>query len=640
MKDERSLISALERAERASVGADEIEQERSLAIEYYNGDMRDMPVEIDGRSKFVSRDVADTIHWIMPSLMRIFTAGDEVVAFDPVGPEDVQKAEQETDYINHVATNQNNSFEYFHNWFHDALLEKVGYVLAYWQEEEEVVEEVYQGQTLDSITLLLDDGDIEVVEQTVSFVDPSGEEYYDVKVRRTEKGGCIVIDNVSPDAVRVSNSHDSICLHDSPFVQYECKKTISDLREMGFDVDNDISDGGDDETQTDELREYYSTGTDDEEAEAADPSMREVTLKTAWIRMDYDEDGIAELRRVMRVGKTVLSNEVSEMVQMAAITPMMRSHQHVGMSVADLVMDIQRLKTAMIRGVIDNVALANNGRHAINADRVNLDDMLVSRPGGVVRVDGDPMGAIMPLQHPLAAPAILGVIEYADTIKENRTGVTRYNQGIDANSLNKTATGISQIMGAAQQRIDLIARTFAETGVKDLFRIVHALSLKHMRKPQMVQLRNKWVPIDPSQWKKRTDMTVSVGLGTGTKESQQQSLMLILQAQKEALQIGIAQPKNIYHALTKLTQLAGFKDIENFWTDPETLKPPEPKPDPLIEKAKMDNETKLKQTQMQEQGDTQRAQMQIEGEQQSKLMEMANEAGKMIGAAQTLGGPY
>lgn len=637
-KDERQLIAALERAERTSVSGDELEQERSLAIEYYNGDMRDMPVEIEGRSRFVSRDVADTIHWIMPSLMRIFTSGDEVVLFDPTGPEDVDAATQETEYINDIVTNRNNSFVLFHTWFHDALLEKAGYAYAYYDETEEVSEEEYEGQTLDSLTLLLQDPEVELIEQEEVFV--GAEPMFNVKIRRTCKEGQVCVQAIPPSDVRVADGHNSILLDDAPFVQYNCEKPISDLRQMGFDVPDDINDGMDEDSQSEDLKDYYADGGYDDDDEEADPSMRVVTLKTAFIRTDYDGDGIAELRKVVRVGKTIFENEVAEFIPIAPLTPMLRSHQHTGMSVADMVMDIQRLKTAMIRGVIDNVALANNGRHAINAERVNLDDMLVSRPGGVVRVDGDPMGAIMPLQHPLAAPAILGVIEYADTIKENRTGVTRYNQGIDANSLNKTATGISQIMGAAQQRIDLIARTFAETGVKYLFQVVHALSLKHVRKPQIVRLRNNWIAVDPSQWKKRTDMTVSVGLGSGSKESQQQSLMMILQAQKEALQIGIATPQNIYHALTKLTQLAGHKDVDKFWTDPSTVEPQPPKPDPVIEKAKIDSETKLKQTQMQEEGDTRRTAMQIEGEKNKDLMGMAYEAGQTYGANQVLGGPY
>jgi len=188
------------------------------------------------------------------------------------------------------------------------------------------------------------------------------------------------------------------------------------------------------------------------------------------------------------------------------------------------------------------VNLANNGRYAIS-DRVNLDDMLTSRPGGIVRVEGEPMSAIMPLSHPPLPPSSFALVEYMDSMKEKRTGVTAYNQGLDANSLNKTASGIAQVMSAAQQRIELVARTFAETGVKDLFKLVHRLVRTSYTKPDVVRLRNKWIDVDPREWKNRNDLTISVGLGAGNKDQQLMHLTTILQMQKEALAAGITSPE-------------------------------------------------------------------------------------------------
>jgi hypothetical protein len=242
-------------------------------------------------------------------------------------------------------------------------------------------------------------------------------------------------------------------------------------------------------------------------------------------------------------------------------------HRHIGRSYADLTMDIQLIKSTLIRGQLDNMYLANNGRYAIS-DRVNLDDMLTSRPGGIVRVEGDPGSGIMPLSHPPLPASSFGMVEYMDSMKEKRTGVTAYNQGLDANSLNKTATGVAQIMNASQQRIELVARTFAETGVKELFKLVHRLVRTTLTKPDIVRMRNKWVEIDPREWKDRNDLSISVGLGAGNKDQQLTHLMSILQMQKEAMQIGITSPEKIYNALAKLTQNAGFKNPEEFWTNP------------------------------------------------------------------------
>jgi hypothetical protein len=247
-------------------------------------------------------------------------------------------------------------------------------------------------------------------------------------------------------------------------------------------------------------------------------------------------------------------------------------------------MDVQDIKTALVRSQLDNQYLANNGRTAIS-DKVNLEDLLTSRPGGVVRVQGLPGQEIMPLQHAPLSPTSFSMIEYFDSIKEKRTGITAYNQGMDADTLNKTASGISQIMSAAQQRIELVARTFAETGVKELFMLVHRLIRTHFTKSDIVRLRNKWVEVDPRQWKTRTDMSIAVGLGTGNKDQQLMHLQTILMAQKEALQIGVATPKNIYNALAKLTMNAGFKNPEEFWTEPEDG-PFKPAPDQKIEVEK------------------------------------------------------
>jgi hypothetical protein len=263
---------------------------------------------------------------------------------------------------------------------------------------------------------------------------------------------------------------------------------------------------------------------------------------------------------------------------------MIMPHRHIGRSYADLTMDIQLIKSTLIRGQLDNMYLANNGRYAIS-DRVNLDDMLTSRPGGIVRVEGDPGSGIMPLSHPPLPASSFGMVEYMDSMKEKRTGITSYNQGLDSNSLNKTATGVAQIMNAAQQRIELVARTFAETGVKELFTLVHHLVRTTLTKPDIVRMRNKWVEVDPREWKARKDLSISVGLGAGNKDQQLTHLMSILQMQKEAIQIGITNPEKIYNALAKLTQNAGFKNPEEFWVNPANSPPPQPQGPSIEEQA-------------------------------------------------------
>ena len=270
-----------------------------------------------------------------------------------------------------------------------------------------------------------------------------------------------------------------------------------------------------------------------------------------------------------------------------------------------------------MRQYLDGLYLSNNGRYAIS-DRVNLDDMLVSRPGGIVRVQGDPGMAILPLVHPNTGAGAIEGLTYLDSQKEARTGITKYNQGLDANSLNKTATGINQIMGAAQQRMELVARIFAESGVKRMFQLTHELLKKHADKATIFRLNNKWVPVDPRQWQTRTDMTIAVGLGTGNKDAQLAHLMSILQVQREAMAIGVSTPKNIYSAAKRLAENAGFSDGNEFFTDPEQQQPQQPQANPLLEVE-----------QVKQQGQMQTKQMDLQADQQKFVAETELEKQKM-----------
>lgn len=617
------LVAAIEAQEALASESGELAEARSDAIDHYLG--KPYGDEQDGRSQVVMRDVADTIEWIKPSLMRIFASGDEVVSFTPTGPEDVQQAEQETAYCNYVLNQRNNGFLILHDWFHDALLQKTGYVLVQHETEERKSRESYRGLADDELALVLQP-DPEVLAYS-SRPGPLGMQH-DVTIQATEEYGCTRITNIAPERVLISPDWPDLDLQGCPFTEITAYRTISELRQSGYDVSDAISDAGSHtDPFDDQSRSKVFEDKPDPESLGADPATRRVRVRYVWIRFDADGDGIAELRRVVIVGTTILEDEETDVVPVAAITPTRIPHEHYGLSIDDAVSDLQRIRTALARGFLDNMYLANNGRYAIDASMVNLDDMLTARPGGVVRVNGQPGTAIAPLLHPQESGAILQAIEYIDTVRENRTGVTRYNQGLDAQSLNKTAHGMSQIMTASQQRIELIARIFAETGVKNLMMLVHAISLQNGRKPEVIRLRNDWITVDPRTWKTRRDMTVSVGLGAGNKDQQSAMLMQILMMQQQAAQVGIATPQNIYHALTKFTQNAGFKDVESFWTDPSKAPPQQPAPDPQLLKAQVDAQAlqvKAQAEQSQQQLDAQK--MQVDAAQEARKLQQDAES--------------
>lgn len=597
------ILSAIETFESAAQRNGQLQIDRSNAFDLYLG--KPLGNEVEGRSKVVSHDVADTIEWIKPSLLRIFSSGDKVVQFAPTGEEDVEPAEQETDYVNWVITQKNNWFVCAYVWFTDALMQKNGYVKAWWDEKDDITKETYKGHSDDQFAFIAQDPEIEILEhserldeyaiqlaqQQIMQLPPEVQmqanvqlssqppKLHDYVVQKKKTYACAKYACLPPERCVVSTIHQDVDLEETEFFEHWEWKTISVLRQEGYTIPDDINgDAGVQNDAEEEARNLYNENFSIDQ-ETTDPAGKRVKVRECWIRFDDDEDGISELRHCIVVGTTILLNEEADLIPVAALTPTIMPHRHVGFSITDAVKDLQIIKSTLQRGFLDNVYLANNGRYAIDADKVNLDDMLTSRPGGVVRVQGDPSGAILPLVHQANFAPVLQAMEYIDSVKEGRTGVTKYNQGLDADSLNKTAHGISQIMGAAQARIDLIARVFAETGVKRLFSIVHAITLKNATKPEIFRLRNKFVPVDPRQWKKRYDMSISVGLGTSDKTQMIQQLFAIYTMQKELMPLGIAIPQNLYHTATKITQETGFKDKDAFFTDPGN-KPFQPPPDP------------------------------------------------------------
>ena len=641
------IIARVEAEENIAYGVNDsaLSNDRASAIDYYLG--QPFGNEEEGRSQVISYDVQDTIEAALPQLLKVFVAGDKVVQFDPKGPEDQDAAEQETDYINHVVMEKNDGFKTFYVWFKDALLSKNGYVKVYSEDEEEVEEYDYKGLTDAQLQMLASDDNTEVLEHTaypdpsmnmdamyqqamMNGVDPATIQQpmlHDVKLKVTEKKTEIKIENVAPESIMVSVDTTGPNLEDARFVQHREVMQLADIAET-FDkpleyIKSIMSDLRDTFEEESNARDIY-----DEEYDRAIESD-EALVKDTYIKLD------GERHRVVILGNTVLYKEKTEVVPFACITPMIMPHRHIGRSYADLTMDIQLIKSTLIRGQLDNMYLANNGRYAIS-DRVNLDDMLTSRPGGIVRVEGDPMSGIMPLSHPPLPASSFGMVEYMDSMKEKRTGVTAYNQGLDANSLNKTATGVAQIMNASQQRIELVARTFAETGVKELFKLVHRLVRTTLTKPDIVRMRNKWVEVDPREWEDRNDLSISVGLGAGNKDQQLAHLMSILNMQKEAIQIGLTSPEKIYNALAKLTQNAGFKNPEEFWTNPSNNpqgeQPKQPDPQETLIQGQLAIEQQKAQSDMQL--SQQKAQAQLAQEQERSKNDIIIERERIVAQAE------
>jgi hypothetical protein len=606
-----------------------LSSQRKKSLEYYMGEP--LGTEIDGRSQVVSTDVADTVETILPNLLKIFTASDQTVKCEPVKAEDVALAEQATNYINYIFNKDNNGFSILYTWFKDALIEKNGIVKVYWDESEKVEQETYQNLNDEEYKILIDNDDVEVVEEE-SFVDEKAKEQleelkqlaeaqgqdigdiptpklYNCIIKRTTSSGKVKIENIPPEEFLIERNAKTI--EDANFVAHRVLKTRSDLIQMGFDRDvvDDLPTQNT-VTMNDERLARFADIDESSLNDAPDESTQDIEIYECYVKIDMDGDGIAELRKVIVAGgnaNTILENMPCDFIPFCSLTPIPMPHRFYGRSVSELVEDVQLVKSTVMRQLLDNMYLTNNNRVAIMDGMVNLDDLLTSRPGGVVRTKQPPSQVMMPMQSQTISQQAFPLLEYLDTVRETRTGVTRYSQGLDADSLNKTATGVNTLMSQSQMRMELIARVFAETGIKDLFRRIFELTVKYQNKERIVELNNKFVAVSPTEWKNRYNISITVGLGAGSKDQQIVMLNNILQKQLQAFQLQgnkeypMVTLKNIYNSLAKIIEEAGLKNVENYFVNPDEGRelvqpspPPEPTPIEKIEFTRIASEEKRK----------------------------------------------
>ncbi len=315
-----------------------------------------------------------------------------------------------------------------------------------------------------------------------------------------------------------------------------------------------------------------------------------MTFRDAYIRMDISGNGEPKLWRMARVSgsdKFALKTEV-ETIPFAAFSPMIYPHSHIGTSVFDMLDDIGEIKTQLYRNLLDGQYLNLSGQMGVDVDRIEMEDLLTNRPGGRIRTHGDPSGILFPMPFSDASGPTLESLNYADRVKISRSGVSGANDAIEANTLNKTATGVQAQQSSNNMRIELIARTLAG-GFRDLFLIVHALALKHSTKALQIKLKGKWTPVNPREWKRRTDFVVSVGLGTGTPEAQMQKLMAMAPIMQQGQALGLVGPDELHNFACELWKAAGYRVYNRFLKEPmkdpqtgQSTTPPPPPPEAVL----------------------------------------------------------
>lgn len=577
----------------------ETTEDRRKALDYYL--RRPYGNEIEGRSQIVTGEVAEVIDGALPQLVRVFTASDDIVRFEPKGPGDEAGAKQATEYVNWVFYRDNEGFLVLHNWFKDALLQKTGVVKAYWDTKIQVTKEEYQNLTDDELVLLLSDGTREIVEQdTVEEVvgqDPMGMPIvmraHNVKVSKKTTAGNVVVENVPPEEFLISKRARNI--EDAPFVAHRKLTTRSELVAMGFDpaIVSTIPSSTDLEFSPERTSRFDQSEQPDDQS--MDSTMEEVEVFECYVRADMDNDGIAELRRVVYAGNEILSDEETDYIPFHAVCPIPIPHKFYGSSLADRAMDIQLQKSTITRQMLDNLYLTNNARMGAVEGQVSIDDLLSVAPGGIVRMKNP--NAVVPLNVQPVANQAFPMLEYLDAVQSKRTGVSDAQQGLNPDILqNVTAAAIAATMSAASGKIELVARIFAETGVKSLFKGILHLVSKYQDKPRIIRMRGKYEQIDPRTWSNQYDLSISVGLGTGNKQEQMAMLQMVMAKQEQILQqYGPANPLvsvgQYRTTMAKFIEAAGFKDVAEFFKeippelDQQLSNPPpqEQQPDPATQ---------------------------------------------------------
>lgn len=555
----------------------EIAFSRLKAQRYYDGNV-DIGEE-EGRSTVVSTKVRDVIRSIKPSLMRIFLQTDRAVEYIPSRPEDVKFAEQATKYVN-AKFNELKGYGVLYDAIHDALLKKSGVVKAYWDVSEDM--ETYNFSDLNDMefTAIVNDEGVEVLEHTTKIsveLDQMGLEIedprHDLKIMRTQEMGRLKIESVPPEEFFVDSNARS--LEDAYAVCHRSDVRVGDLVAMGYDFDEvaELGDASSSNTFSD-MEDFERTGYMDDynDNSDADPSMRLVMITELYMKMDCEGTGIPQLYKLTLGGDNyhLLEKELWGTIPFAVFEVDPEPHTFYGTSIADLIVNDQDSATALLRGVLDNIALTNNPRTEVIDGMVNIDDLLNNEIGGIIRTKQ--AGAITAQSVPFVAGQTLSAIQYYDQEIENKTGISKASLGLNPDALQaRTATAINATMQGAAQQIEIMARNLAEGGMTQLFKLMLKLVVENCDEATMMRVSSgDYEPVDPRSWDKLMDVAVNVGLGTGQEDQKQAALQQTLQIQMQVFQTygmgnGIVGMTQIRNTLADMLAMNGLANSDRYF---------------------------------------------------------------------------
>ena len=588
----------------------QVGSERAESTEYYLG------TEPEGtstlQSEYVSTDVRESVLFMLPSIMRTFFGTKKIVEFVPKGPEDIQLAEQQTDYINYLIREKNPGFQVLYDVFKDALVRKTGFVKVFWDDSVTSTTHEYSNIDPQSYQALILDKNVEVIEEsatqeTITTLDPiSGEEVtqeipvsYDLTIRRLKPKDQVCIESVPPEEILISRHARNI--ETASYVAHRMIKSVSDLVAMGYDQE--------------EIEEYAGYGGSSldpesyEEEQARNPfdnmvypdrndaGGKDVYYVEHYLYYDFDGDGIDERIRVCTAGDGlhVLNVEPWDELPICMFCPDPEPHTAIGSCPADYLKPIQAAKSQIMRDTLDSLGHSIFPRMGIVEGQVNVDDVLNTDIGQPIRMRAP--GMVQPFAVPFVGKEAFPVLGYLDESKENRTGVSKASAGLNAEALQSTTSAaVTATMSGAQGRVELICRHFAEGGLKAMFKTVNNLVIKHQNAQDVFRLNGKFIPVDPRYWDSDKDMVVNVAISKASDQEKFQVLTGLAAKQEQIMQtLGPQNPlvsmQQYANTLTRMIELAGFQDAQSFINTevppmpPMPQEPPQPDPAALLAQA-------------------------------------------------------
>lgn len=590
---------------------EESEKDRTRSTEYFDGTMRDVEVQ-PGRSRVVSRDVRENIKKVLPSIIRTILGNDKVVEYEPVGEGDEQAAEQATDYINYVVFPESNGYEAFQDAIHDALKLRNGIIRWFFEKKTTTLVSSHSGLDEMALTQLIAEDDVSVLEQekTVDVqLGPNGEQMpvvlYNVKIRRRTEVAQTKLEAVPPEQLLIHP--DALDIEESPIVGINTRVRRSDLIAKGYDrklIESIPAAGTDDDKEDEEStrrRDMFSDGDD-----STPPELEELEYYELYVRVDEDDDGIAELRRIVYVGSIkpeyLLENEEWDEIPFADVTTERRPHQREGVSISDDMMEIQKIKTVLFRETLDNIYWQNKPQPIVQDGQIlNPDAVLNPTFGKPIRVKTgvDVRSALGFTQVPFVAQSSFSMLDYLDQEAADRTGISDASSGLSPDALqNMTAKATALLEQSGIGQTELMVRTAAR-GFKRVFKGLLKLTIKHQDKPRVVKLRDRWVTFDPRPWNADMDATVNIGLGAGTRERDMIAMQAVMNLQEKLLaNLGVednpyVKPDNVSNAITKFVEAVGLPSGDMYFTKPtpediqRIMQAAANKPNPELEKAQI-----------------------------------------------------